>query len=150
MTPRRKQRLAFVAILLAGFAAAAALVLYSFEKNLLYFYTPTQIAEQAPPAGRTFNLGGMVVPGSVRRGERVQFELTDNHSTTRVVYRGLLPDLFGDGQGAVATGRLREDGVFAADTVLAKHDENYMPPGLAESLGQKPVGIAKPADGYAQ
>ncbi len=150
MTPRRKQRLAFIVILLAGFSVAAALVLYSLEKNLLYFYTPTQVAREMPPVDRTFNLGGMVVPGSIRRGERVHFELSDSESTTRVVYHGLLPDLFGDGQGAVATGRLRDDGVFAADTVLAKHDENYMPPGVAESLGQDPVGIARPQAGAAQ
>ena len=145
MTPRRRQRLAFVVILLVGFAAAASLVLYSFEKNLLYFYTPAQVAQKIPPAGRTFNLGGMVVPGSIVRGDLVSFELSDDRAITRVVYRGLLPDLFGDGQGAVATGRLREDGVFAADTVLAKHDENYMPPGIAESLGEQPLGVAVPA-----
>ena len=144
MTPRHKQRLAFVVILLVGFAVAASLVLYSLEKNLLYFYTPAQVAQEIPPVGRTFNLGGMVVPGSITRGDSVSFALSDDRAITRVVYRGLLPDLFGEGQGAVATGRLREDGVFAADSVLAKHDENYMPPGVAETLGKQPLGIAAP------
>ena len=134
MTTRQKQRLAFVGILLTAFAAATVLVLYALQENLLYFYTPSQLAQHAPPDGRTFNLGGMVVEGSIRHDEAVYFSLTDYKGTVQVVYRDILPDLFGEGQGVIATGRIDRDGLFVADTVLAKHDENYMPPDVAEAL----------------
>ena len=134
MTSRQKQRLAFVGILLTGFAVATVLVLYALEENLLYFYTPSQLAEHAPPDGRAFNLGGMVVEGSVYHDEAVYFSLTDYKATVKVVYRDILPDLFGEGQGVIATGRMNGEGFFVADTVLAKHDENYMPPDVAEAL----------------
>ena len=134
MTLRQKQRLTFVAILLLAFSAATVLVLYALEENLLYFYTPSQLAEHAPPEGRSFNLGGMVVEGSVRHSEAVYFALTDYKDTVNVVYHDILPDLFGEGQGVIATGRLNPDGIFVAETVLAKHDENYMPPDVAEAL----------------
>ena len=134
MTSRHKQRLTFAAILLLAFSAATVLVLYALEENLLYFYTPSQLAEHAPPEGRTFNLGGMVVEGSVSHSETVRFSLTDYKATVKVVYDDILPDLFGEGQGIIATGRLNPEGIFVADTVLAKHDENYMPPDVAEAL----------------
>ena len=140
MTSRHKQRLTFVAILLLAFGAATALVLYALEENLLYFYTPSQLAEHAPPEGRSFNLGGMVVEGSVRHSDAVHFSLTDYKGTIEVVYRDILPDLFGEGQGVIATGSLNPDGIFIADTVLAKHDENYMPPDVAEAL-EMPIPI---------
>ncbi len=126
--------MAFVTILLLAFSAATVLVLYALEENLLYFYTPSQLAEHAPPKGRSFNLGGMVVEGSVRHSDAVYFSLTDYKDTVNVVYHDILPDLFGEGQGVIATGSLNPDGVFIADTVLAKHDENYMPPDVAEAL----------------
>ncbi len=126
--------MAFVTILLLAFSAATVLVLYALEENLLYFYTPSQLAEHAPPEGRSFNLGGMVVEGSVRHSDAVYFALTDYKDTVKVVYHDILPDLFGEGQGVIATGRINSDGIFVADTVLAKHDENYMPPDVAEAL----------------
>lgn len=148
MSPKQRQRLAFAAILMTGVAAATALVLYSFEQNLLYFYTPSQIARGEAPAARAVNVGGIVVAGSVRHEQSggaptVYFALTDNVKTVSLTYTGLLPDLFREGQGIVATGRVRADGVFHADRVLAKHDENYMPPEVAEMLERtgKPIGI---------
>ena len=134
MTAKQKQRLAFVGILMTALAAATALVLYALEENLLYFYTPSQLSEHAPPAGRTFNLGGMVVADSIRHDAAVYFSLTDYKSTVEVVYHDILPDLFGEKQGVIATGRMNSDGLFIADTVLAKHDENYMPPDVAAAL----------------
>ncbi len=146
MSPKQKQRLAFVAILATGAAAATALVLYSLEQNLLYFYTPSQVVRGEAPGQRAVNIGGIVVVGSVRHDENsptVRFELTDTAETVPLVYTGLLPDLFREGQGIVATGRVRADGVFAAERVLAKHDENYMPPEVAAALKQagKPLGV---------
>ncbi len=147
MSPRQRQRLIFAAILLIGFSAATGLVLYSLERNLLYFFAPSQVADGMAPQGRSFNLGGMVVAGSVRRTKPIHFELTDHQKTVRVVYDGLLPDLFAEGQGVVATGRLNDAGVFEADEVLAKHDENYMPPHVADMLkesgGGKPLTIER-------
>ena len=135
MTAKRKQRLFFVTVLLAAFGTATALVLYSLEKNLLYFYTPSQVAEQTVPLGRNFNIGGLVKQNSVRHdGITVRFDVTDTARTVPVVYTGLLPDLFREGQGIIATGAMNANGVFVANTVLAKHDENYMPPEVAEAM----------------
>lgn len=145
MTQRHKQRLFFVVILLAGFSAAAILMLYALEENLLYFYTPSQVADDIPPEGRTFNLGGVVVVGSVRRSQAIHFAITDYKGTVEVVYNDILPDLFAEGQGVIATGRLDPDGTFIADTVLAKHDENYMPPNVAESLHPAPMNMPMPS-----
>ena len=146
MSPRQKQRLAFVAILTAGVAVAVVLVLYSFEQNILYFYTPSQIKGNEAPLKRNINIGGIVVAGSVRHDKdnpTVRFELTDTAKTVALVYTGLLPDLFREGQGIVATGRVRADGTFVAERVLAKHDENYMPPEVAEALKRagQPVSV---------
>ena len=122
-------------------------MLYSLEQNLLYFYTPSQVKSNAAPAQRAVNVGGIVVAGSVRHetGDRptVRFDLSDTAETITLVYTGLLPDLFREGQGIVATGRVRGDGVFVAERVLAKHDENYMPPEVAEALQRagEPLGV---------
>ncbi len=138
MTPRRKRLLAVVAIV-AGVGVAAALAMFAFRDNLLYFYNPSQVlAGDAPPA-RTFRIGGMVTEGSVVRTPgtlEVRFVVTDFRRSVPVRYEGLLPDLFREGQGVIAHGRLNDAGEFVADEVLAKHDENYMPPEVAESLHQ--------------
>ena len=136
MTPRRKRLLAVVAIII-GVAAAAALASLAFEDNLLYFYSPSQILAGEAPAGRTFRIGGLVTTGSVKRASgslEVRFVVTDNRQSVPVLYTGLLPDLFHEGRGVIAHGHLNGSGEFMADEVLAKHDENYMPPEVAESL----------------
>jgi cytochrome c-type biogenesis protein CcmE len=138
VTPRRKRLLAVLGIL-AGVGAAAVLASLAFEDNLLYFYNPTQVLAGDAPQDRTFRIGGMVTEGSLERTEgtlEVRFVVTDYRHSIPVRYEGLLPDLFKEGQGVIAHGRMSEGGVFAADEVLAKHDENYMPPEVAESLHQ--------------
>jgi cytochrome c-type biogenesis protein CcmE len=121
----------------AVLGVASALVLKAFNQNLVFFFTPTQVAANEAPVGRTFRIGGMVVPGSVKRvGVEVHFAVTDTAKTMPVVYRGQLPDLFKEGKGVVAQGQLGPDGVFTAREVLAKHDENYMPPEAAHALEQ--------------
>jgi cytochrome c-type biogenesis protein CcmE len=133
MTPRRK-RMAIAVGVVAVVGSATALVLNAFQSNLVFFYTPTQIAAKEAPNGRTFRLGGLVVAGSVKRdGVNVQFEVTDTAQTVPVKFSGILPDLFKEGKGVVAQGQL-ENGVFQAKEVLAKHDENYMPPEAAQAL----------------
>ena len=147
MSPRQKQRLAFAAILFTGVGTATALVLFSLEQNLLYFYTPSQIVNGEAPDRRSINVGGLVVDGSVRYSDSsstVYFALTDTAETVRLEYTGLLPDLFREGQGIVATGRVHGDGTFIAERVLAKHDENYMPPEVAEALQQAGRPLAVP------
>ena len=134
MKPRHKRLIAIVGGL-AVLAAAAALVLTAFEKNLVFFFTPSQVAANEAPQGRTFRIGGMVLAGSVKReGVDVHFVVTDTANTMPVVYRGALPDLFREGKGVVAQGQLGPDGVFRAKEVLAKHDENYMPPEAAHAV----------------
>jgi cytochrome c-type biogenesis protein CcmE len=122
---------------LAALGIAAALVLSAFQQNLVFFFTPTQIAANEAPKDRTFRVGGMVEPGSVKRqadGVTVHFVVTDTAKGIPVVYRGQLPDLFREGKGVVTQGRLGPDGVFQASEVLAKHDENYTPPEAAEAV----------------
>jgi cytochrome c-type biogenesis protein CcmE len=136
MKPRHK-RLAAIALGLVALGIATALVLGAFQKNLVFFFTPTQVAANEAPQGRTFRIGGMVEKGSVKRqadGVTVQFNVTDTAKTMPVTYRGPLPDLFKEGKGVVAQGQLGPDGVFRASEVLAKHDENYMPPEAAEAV----------------
>jgi cytochrome c-type biogenesis protein CcmE len=136
MTPRRKRLLAVTAIV-AGVAAATALAMLAFEDNLLYFYNPTQVRAGEAPTDRMFRIGGMVTQGSVQRTEgtlKIRFVVTDYRESIPVNYEGLLPDLFREGQGVIAHGRLTDSGEFVANEVLAKHDENYMPPEVAESL----------------
>jgi len=135
MKPRHK-RLAIAGGVVVAVGAIAALVLNAFQSNLVFFYSPSQIAAQEAPVGRTFRVGGMVQEGSVKRdGVHVEFLVTDTAKTVPVRYQGILPDLFKEGKGVVAQGQLK-DGVFVAREVLAKHDENYMPPEAAEALKQ--------------
>ena len=134
MKPRHR-RIAAIAVGLAALGGAAALVLSAFQKNLVFFFTPSQVAAHEAPEGRLFRLGGMVVKGSLQRdGVDVRFTVTDTAKTIPVLYRGSLPDLFREGKGVVAQGTLGPDGVFHAREVLAKHDENYMPPEAAEAV----------------
>jgi cytochrome c-type biogenesis protein CcmE len=134
MKPRQK-RLAIVAGILAAVGIGAALVLNAFQSNLVFFYSPSQVASKEAPTGRTFRLGGLVQSGSVKRdGTVVSFEVTDTVKTIPVRYQGILPDLFKEGKGVVAQGQIGDDGVFVAREVLAKHDENYMPPEAGEAL----------------
>ncbi len=124
-------------MIVLGMGTAAALILTAFEKNLLYFYSPTQIIAGDAPSSRAFRIGGLVEQDSVSRDPsslKVSFKLTDTVETITVNYEGILPDLFREGQGIVANGKLDKDGVFQASEVLAKHDENYMPPEVAEAL----------------
>lgn len=133
----RHKRLALVLAGLALLGIAAALVLSAFQKNLVFFFTPTQVVAGEAPAGRSFRIGGMVEMGSIKRqadGMTVQFIVTDTAKTLPVTYRGILPDLFREGKGVVAQGKLGSNGVFVADEVLAKHDENYMPPEAAYAI----------------
>ncbi len=121
--------------LLAVVGVGVALVLNAFNSNLVFFYTPTQIAQKEAPEGRTFRVGGLVEAGSVvREGVTVRFKVTDTAKTVPVKYDGVLPDLFKEGKGVVAQGQLGADGTFTAREVLAKHDENYMPPEAADAL----------------
>lgn len=139
MKPRHK-RIAMIAGGLAALGAAAAFVLAAFQENLVFFFTPSQVAANEVPQGRAFRIGGMVTPGSVKRqadGVTVQFAVTDTAKDVTVVYRGILPDLFREGKGVVTQGKLGPDGVFQASEVLAKHDENYMPPDVADTLKEK-------------
>jgi cytochrome c-type biogenesis protein CcmE len=142
MKPRQK-RLALALGGVAAVGAIAALVLNAFQSNLVFFYSPTQVAAQEAPKGRTFRVGGLVQEGSVQReGTKVNFVITDTAQTVRVRYEGILPDLFKEGKGVVAQGQL-QGGEFVAREVLAKHDENYMPPEAAEALEKAKKGDAK-------
>lgn len=146
MKPRHK-RAAIIIGVLAAVGVAVALVLNAFNSNLVFFYTPTQIASNEAPQGRTFRIGGMVQEGSVsRNGVTVHFNVTDTAKTVPVRYDGILPDLFKEGKGVVAQGQLGNDGIFTAREVLAKHDENYMPPEAAEALKQATESKRQTAD----
>jgi len=136
---KRQQRMLAVAALVLGVGAAAALGATAFKKNMMYFQTPSDLAAGKAPVGAKVRLGGLVEKGSLARGEGLdlQFTLADCFKTVRVRYQGILPDLFREGQGIVATGAMAADGVFTADEVLAKHDENYMSPDLAASLKEQ-------------
>ena len=136
MKPRTK-RIAMVAGGVTALAVAAGLILTAFQQNLVFFFTPSQVAAREAPQGKTFRIGGMVEKGSVARqadGITVRFMVTDTAKSIPVVYRGALPDLFREGKGVVAQGRVGADGVFMANEVLAKHDENYMPPEAADAV----------------
>ena len=133
----RHKRLAFILAGLTALAIAAALVLNAFRSNLVFFFTPTQIANGEAPKNTNFRIGGLVEKGSLKRAENsldIHFVVTDTLKRTEVVYSGILPDLFKEGKGVVAQGKLGGDGLFHADQVLAKHDENYMPPEAALAL----------------
>lgn len=137
MHPTRKKRLTIILFLLAGLAVAVGLTTYALRQNINLFYDPSQIAAGEAPLDVRIRAGGMVEEGSVKRDPeslKVNFRVTDFSSSVAMEYVGILPDLFAEGQGVVAMGRLREDGTFVADQVLAKHDENYMPPEVSEAL----------------
>ena len=142
MKSRTKRGLA-IAVGLAALGVATALVLNAFQSNLVFFFSPTQVAANEAPQGRNFRVGGLVEQGSIRReagGLTINFVVTDLAKTIPVSYTGLLPDLFKEGKGVVAQGKLGADGVFRADQVLAKHDENYMPPEAADALKKAQAG----------
>ena len=135
MTPARKKRLGLILLMVCGVALGVGLALKSLDQNIMFFYTPTEVMADKAPTDKLFRIGGMVVEGSVKRpgdGLTVQFDLTDNEQRVTVRYAGILPDLFREGQGIIANGRLDASGEFVAEEVLAKHDENYMPPELAD------------------
>lgn len=137
MNPKRKQRLTLVLLLVAGVSVAVGLAMYALSQNINLFYAPAQIVSGDAPQNTRIRAGGMVVDGSVQRDPqslRVSFEITDYAESVKVEYTGILPDLFREGQGIVAQGQLDAGGVFQAVEVLAKHDENYMPPEVAEAL----------------
>ena len=137
MTPKRRKRLLLILLMISGVAIAAGFALKAFNENLMFFYTPSKVVAGEAPLNHLIRVGGLVTSGSVQRqpdGLTVKFDVTDNAETITVQYTGILPDLFREGQGIVAHGRLQEDLLFIADEVLAKHDENYMPPEVADAL----------------
>jgi cytochrome c-type biogenesis protein CcmE len=145
LKPRHK-RIAAIAAGVVALGIATALVLTAFQKNLVFFFTPSQVAANEAPQGKTFRIGGMVLEGSVKRdGIDVHFAVTDTAKSIPVVFRGALPDLFREGKGVVAQGQLGADGVFRAREVLAKHDENYMPPEADEAVKKAHETAAKTA-----
>ena len=134
---RRHKRIAFIVIALASISIAAYLVASAFRSNLVFFFSPTQVAAKEAPINRTFRIGGLVQEGTLKRdsdGLTVRFIVTDTAESIPVVYKGILPDLFKEGRGCVAQGKLSSDGVFQAEQVLAKHDENYMPPEAGQAI----------------
>ncbi|HXF54118.1 MAG TPA: cytochrome c maturation protein CcmE [Hyphomicrobiaceae bacterium] len=150
---RRQRRAALIGTGIGVLAVASLLVLFALRDTIVFFHTPSEIAAKNVAPGQRFRLGGLVADGSVKRGAgaEVEFAVTDTLASLRVVYRGVLPDLFREGQGVVAEGRLNDAGVFIADTVLAKHDETYMPPEVAKALKDKGVklgaGVTHPVSG---
>ena len=147
MTPRRR-RMVLVGVIVLGVGAATAFALTAFKDNLLYYYPPTDVTAGKAPADRVFRLGGMVEEGSLKRepgSMEVRFVVTDFQNDVTVSYSGVLPDLFREGQGVITRGQLGPGGVFVAQEVLAKHDENYMPPAVAESLRKQHEKKAAPA-----
>ena len=146
MKPRHR-RFAMIAAGVALLAVAVALVLNAFQSNLVFFFSPSQVAANEAPVDRTFRLGGMVETGSLKRlpdGLTVRFVVTDTAKTIPVEYKGILPDLFREGKGVVAQGKLEAGGVFRAQEVLAKHDENYMPPEAADAIAKAQKGELPP------
>jgi cytochrome c-type biogenesis protein CcmE len=141
----RQQRMLWIGAGLAALGLAVALILNAFQSNLVFFFTPTQIANGEAPRGKPFRIGGMVVEGSLKRnteGTGGHFQVTDTAKTVAVSYSGILPDLFKEGRGVVAQGVMLADGSFKASEVLAKHDENYMPPEAAAALKQAGAATA--------
>jgi cytochrome c-type biogenesis protein CcmE len=137
MTPARKKRLGLITLMVAGIAIGLSFALKSLNENIMFFFSPSEVAEGKAPIDRLFRIGGMVVDGSVSRpgeGLTVMFDLTDNAEIVTVEYTGILPDLFREGQGIVANGKLNSNGAFVAQEVLAKHDETYMPPEVAAAM----------------
>ena len=140
MKPARKKRLFFIVFLIAGVTLAAGFAMYAFNQNLMFYFSPSDIKQGKAPTNKLFRMGGMVVEGTFKKEPnslKVHFDLTDYDKTVSVEYEGILPDLFSEGQGIISRGKLNEQGVFEAEEVLAKHDENYMPPEVAESLKKR-------------
>lgn len=140
MKAARKKRLFFIVFLVAGVTLAAGFAMYAFNQNLMFYFSPTDVKQGKAPVNKIFRMGGMVVEGTFKKEPKslkVHFDLTDYEKTVSVEYEGILPDLFREGQGIISRGKLNEQGVFVAEEVLAKHDENYMPPEVAESLKKK-------------
>jgi len=134
---KRHKRIGFIILGLSALGVAATLALNAFQSNLVFFFSPSQVAAKEAPIGRKFRVGGLVEEGSIKRdgdGLTVKFTITDTAQSIPVVYTGILPDLFKEGKGCVAQGKVGEDGVFYADEVLAKHDENYMPPEAGDAI----------------
>ncbi len=147
MHPKRKQKLILVGLMVAAVAIAAGFILTAFNSNIQLFFSPSEVVAGEVPEGAEFKVGGLVAANSVKRigdGLTVEFELTDNGETIPVQYTGILPDLFREGQGTVSVGKLDENGVFIAKKVLAKHDENYMPPEVADALEKAKTNKAQP------
>jgi cytochrome c-type biogenesis protein CcmE len=144
---RKQRRGVLIGVSVSVLILAVGLVLYALRDAIVFFHTPSDIAEKHIAPGQRFRLGGLVAAGSVKRGEgaKVDFAVTDTLKTVSVSYQGVLPDLFREGQGVVAEGKLNEAGLFVADTVLAKHDETYMPPEVAKALEEKGVKLGKGA-----
>ncbi len=137
MTPARKKRLSLIILMIVGVAIGVSFALKALNENIMFFFSPADIQAGKAPPNKDFRVGGMVVDGSVSRpgeGLTVHFDLTDNASVVTVKYTGILPDLFREGQGIIANGRLNDQGDFVAKEVLAKHDENYMPPEVMEAM----------------
>ena len=149
---RKQRRGVLIGTCLAVLGVAVGLVLFALRDSIVFFYTPSEVAEKHLETGQRFRLGGLVEDGSVKRGEgtTVSFVITDKRSTLPVTYTGVLPDLFREGQGVVAEGMLTAGGVFHADSVLAKHDENYMPPEVAKKLKEQGVWRGDEQAGAAQ
>ena len=149
---RKQRRGVLIGTCLAVLGLAVGLVLFALRDSIVFFYTPSEVAEKHLETGQRFRLGGLVEEGSVKRGEgtTVSFVITDKRSTLPVTYTGVLPDLFREGQGVVAEGMLTDGGVFHADSVLAKHDENYMPPEVAKKLKEQGVWRGEEQAGVAQ
>ena len=140
MTPARKKRLALIVLMVAGVAVGVGFALQALNQNIMFFFTPSEVVAGKAPKNKLFRVGGMVVDGSVSRpgdGLTVKFDLTDNQRSVTVRFAGILPDLFREGQGIIANGQLDDQGNFVAQEVLAKHDENYMPPELMEAMQQR-------------
>lgn len=140
MHPLRKRRLTLIVIMIAGIAVATGFALVAFNQNLMFFFTPSDVQAGKAPSDRLFRMGGMVVDGSVKKSNKnvdVAFDITDNEKTVTVKYSGILPDLFREGQGIITKGKLNAKGEFVAEEVLAKHDENYMPPEVAATMKKK-------------
>ena len=146
MNPKRKKRLTIILAIVLGSSIAVGLTLYALKQNINLFYSTTQVAKGEAPQDARIRVGGMVVKGSLKRSPnslRVEFKITNYEHDVTVVFTGILPDLFREGQGIIAQGKLDSNGIFQADEVLAKHDENYMPPEIKDSLKHKPAEVAK-------
>ncbi len=149
MTPARKKRLSLIILMVVGVSVGVGFALKALNENIMFFFSPADIQAGKAPENKDFRVGGLVVEGTVARpgeGLTVEFDLTDNDSIVKVKYTGILPDLFREGQGIIANGRLNASGEFIASEVLAKHDENYMPPEVMDAMkksGQKMPGMSK-------